>query len=210
MAIGSSGSERGSNPGMERNFKGRGFQPGHPYYEGSGNKPGVKLPDLSTEAKKQRQNELIRYLLSGANLKEAAKAMNLHIATVSSYMKDPEVREQLRELHSGMLEQIDTQVVQAMRTKAEALEECSWLALERMKELLENPSTHPSVLAKMVDSALDRDLETSRSKKVDITSKSLTLKGEDLMAAVQGLKEIEERETRRKAEATQELRDVTP
>jgi predicted transcriptional regulator len=149
----------------------------------------------------QRKQEAIRLLLEGANLREIAALLGVTRESVRNYLQEPALRAQLQELNAGLLKNIDQELLENYRSKTEILDEIAMLALGEMKAMISDRSLHPSTRAKLIDSALDRTPEISRTKKIDVTQRVLQLKAEDLLEAANAAVEIE---------ARRELKEVGP
>jgi len=170
------------------------FQPGHGYgdYERkAGNSVAVQM----------RQQEAIRLLLEGAKIADVADLIGVTKATIHNYLKDPVVRQQLAVLNAMLLKNLDQELLERSRTKAEIVDELAMIALGEMKNILQDRNAHIGVRAKMIDSVLDRTPELSRTKKLDVTNKTFSMKAEDLLAAATVAREIEARERMKEAEA---------
>ena len=143
---------------------------------------------------------MIRLLLDGGKIADVAMLIGVSKVTVHQYLKDPWVREQLAQLNSQLLSTLDVELLERSRTKAEIIDELAMLALTEMRGILQDKSAHIGVRAKMIDSILDRTPELSRTKKLDVTNKTFSMKAEDLLAAANAAREIEQRERLREAE----------
>lgn len=158
---------------------------------------GVPLNSFMVAKRKQ---EVVRLLLEGNILDDIRRVMHISYQTLLTYLRDPEVRQQIQDLNAKLAGEIDEELYRRFRDKAELVDELALIALDEMKIMMQDRNLHPSVRAKLIDSALDRHPEVSRTKKLDITSRTLTLKGEDLLAAAQVAKEMEESRERRESE----------
>jgi len=134
--------------------------------------------------------------------REIAALLGVSYSTVVNYLRDPAVRVQLQELNSQLLGTLDKELVESFRTKAEIVDELAMIALGEMKNILQDRSAHIGVRAKMIDSVLDRTPELSRTKKLDVTNKTFSMKAEDLLAAATVAREIEARERMKEAESS--------
>lgn len=139
-----------------------------------------------------RKQELLRLIVEGYSIKQGALILGCAYATAMNYAREEAFRTQLRGLRSNALEELDKELIQTLRTKAEMIDDLAFLAIDEMKKLLQDSGTHVGVKAKMIDSVLDRCPEVSRTKKVDITAKTITMKAEDLLAAAQAAMEVEQ------------------
>jgi len=172
--------------------------PGHRWEVGhEGTAPSIARNELAI---KGRQQEMIRLLLDGGKIADVAMLIGVSKVTVHQYLKDPWVREQLAQLNSQLLSTLDVELLERSRTKAEIIDELAMLALTEMRGILQDKSAHIGVRAKMIDSILDRTPELSRTKKLDVTNKTFSMKAEDLLAAANAAREIEQRERLREAE----------
>ncbi len=169
--------------------------------EGGGRPPNGKTCASPTPvAVEWRKAETLRLLVEGYSLKNIALVLQCNYATVMNYVREPVFREQLRSLRAQALVKIDEEIITSLRTKKELIDELGFKALKRMGQVLDDPNTHPAIIAKMGDSLLDRDPEVSRTRKLDVTERRFEMKGEDLLLALQGMKEIEERKQLLEAE----------
>lgn len=154
----------------------------------------------SAIAKEWREQELLRLVIEGYTIREGALIIGCNYNTAMSYARQPEWRTQLMTLRSSALGKLDEELIRSLRTKSDLMDELATLALEEMKKLLMDPDTHVGIKAKMIDSALDRTPEVSRTKKLDVTTKSFSMTGEDLLAAAMAAREIEDRQKMKEAE----------
>lgn len=150
---------------------------------------GTAVNETAVEWRKQ---ELIRLLLEGKTMKQAAMIIGVAPTTVTTYAKDPVWRDQVRQLSSSLLGRLDDEIIDALRTKTQIVDDLAFKALKEMERMLDDQNLHPGIKAKLIDSALDRTPELSRTKKLDVTSKTLTLKGEDLLAAAAAAREVDD------------------
>lgn len=168
------------------------FEDGHPQIPP---RPGIVMPSTHPVSVDIRKQETLRLLLEGYRAREIAVIIGVNYHTVLQYTRDPKWRAQAMELSASLVENLDKEMLANLRSKTEMVDELAMLALDEMRKLLESPNTHPGIKVKMIDSALDRSPELSRTKKVDLTSRSFSLKGEDLLAAAVAARELEERST---------------
>lgn len=159
---------------------------------------------LSVPMVQMRKREVIKLLLDGRTVRQCADIVGVTHHTIVNYLREPEFREELRSLHSDLLNKLDSEFLVQRQTRLQIIDELSFKALERMRGILDDPDAHVTVVAKVATDVLDRHPETSRQKKLDITEKRINLSGEDLLGALQAMKDIEERRKLKAAEAVEE------
>lgn len=175
----------------------RGFQMGNP--AGAGQRDLVQLPNNEIGVTRRKQ-EVMRLLLEGATFQQISDVVGLAKATIAGYLREPEFRAQLWELNSTLLGNLDLELAERYRSKAEIMDELAMIALKEMRTILQDPNAHIGIRAKMIDSVLDRTPEVSRTKKLDVTSRVFSMKAEDLLAAANAAREIEAKARMKEAE----------
>lgn len=182
-----------------------------PFQEGRspGRTEGAQGASSSQITHELRRRELMRLLLEGRSAKQAAVIMGVGYQTLINYSREERFRDELRQLHSDRLDQMDTEYLEARKSKVERIDELQWIALDKLEELLVDEHTHASIRAKLIDSVLDRgDQSVSRSRKLDITERKVIFKGEDLLHAVTAMQEIQAHKQLKEAEES--AKDETP
>jgi hypothetical protein len=115
-----------------------------------------------------REEELMRLLLTGFTVKEAAIQMHKGYATCCHVARKPEFLLRLKE-HSG---EIAKRLVDELSTSqiemAQKLEAASAAALEEMMGMMETLDTG-QLKVKVCQDLLDRDPKSSRTKRIDMT-----------------------------------------
>jgi len=120
-------------------------------------------------AKMIREDELLRLLMAGFMLKEAATHLNLAYWTVRKYASEPKFLAQLRELSGEIYERIDAELKVSKESILEKLEKVSDKALEKMENLLDRQDASPMLQFKVAQDLLDRRSEVSRTKRIEGT-----------------------------------------
>lgn len=166
------------------------FEAGHPGFKPVGTK-NVSPHPVSV---RQRKLETLRLLLEGRCAKEVALILGVTYHTVLQYTQDPEWREQARQLNSKMLNGLDEELLQSLRKKTDILDALAFKALAEMEKILDDKSVAPTLKAKVSTDILDRTPDLSRTRKLDITERTISLRPEDLMAAAIAAREIEQAE----------------
>ncbi len=124
---------------------------------------------LHKAAKMIREDELLRLLMAGFMLKEAATHLDLAYWTVRKYASAPEFMVKLRELSTNVFERVDAELKHSKESIMEKLEKASDKALAKMESLLDLPTAGPMLQFKAAQDLLDRRAEVSRTKRVDAT-----------------------------------------
>ena len=164
------------------------FQPGN-HHSDEGRR-GAPMPAVNKDAILQRKREMIRLLLEGYKMKEISQALGVSLVTLCNYVKDPQVRTEIAELSTQLLGELDTELLSRIHSKTEIIDELATIALGEMRKILTDPNAHIGVKSKMIDSALDRCSEVSRTKKLDVTARVLSIKAEDLLHAARTAVEV--------------------
>lgn len=177
--------------------------------EGGGRPVGTGGTNPSPIAKELRAQELMRLVLEGYSMKNASHIMGVNYMTALKYARDPEWRQQLRDLHSEKLKALDSELIEATRTKMSLIDEIGLTALKKIQAYVDGENPEIQHLTRISDSMLDRLPETSRTKKVDITERKFVITGEDLLRAAQTARELEERQNVRLIEMESSPSDQT-
>jgi len=126
-----------------------------------------------------RDEALMRLLLQGFTIKEAGQQMRANYQVLCRVARQPEFLLKLRE-HSGEIAQrMVEELTTSQLTMSQRLEEASERALDEMLQLMGDSTG--SLKYKVCQDILDRDVRTSRTKKMDLTG---TMKHDFISPAV--------------------------
>ena len=116
-------------------------------------------------AKAAKQEEMLRYLLTGHSLKECAQLCKVSYQTAANYVREPLFLERLRGLSSEVYADLDKQIALTKTAAAERINELSQKALDRMETIIENGGDN--VAYKACQDILDRNVEVPRNRRVE-------------------------------------------
>jgi len=154
---------------------------GYTQYEGlriRGDQTGA-IPCDNKAARMAQQEVVLRLLASGIPIHEVAKQTKTSGVTIAKWFRDPGMAERLKELNEMVWADLDAQLkVRATRT-FERIQEASDEALDKVLELMHSADSEV-VQMRCAQDILDRDPDTSKTKKVEKTTKHLTLSAEFL------------------------------
>lgn len=157
------------------------------------------------EAIDLRAQQAIRMVLEGVKARDIAEILGVYPWTVYNWLRQPEARAQIAEKKAELIGILNAQLEEGLLTKSQVIDQLGWKALERMREILDDPTAHKHIVAKVAIDVLDRDPVVSKTKRLDITTKNITLSGEDLLHAVKSLQEVEARTAEKTAEKAAEV-----
>jgi hypothetical protein len=127
----------------------------------------VAQPKPQTASQVVREETLLRLLLQGFTVKEAAANMRASYQTMLKLARDPHfilrVREMSGEIAGRMVEEMSTNAVDF----AKRLEEASEKALESMMAMMDEAPTG-QLKYRIASDLLDRDSRSSKTRKVDV------------------------------------------
>jgi hypothetical protein len=139
-----------------------------------GNKNGGAT--LKNEAAKQF---LVRMIAEGRSMIECAEALGRSKFTLLKWIKDPSFRIKLKELNEAMYIKLDAELKNRAETTAERIGKASDDALDKLLDLMDHADSQV-VQMRCAQDLLDRNPDTSKTHKVEKTTKNLTLSAEFL------------------------------
>jgi hypothetical protein len=155
----------GIPPPVRLNAKGR-PRSDNPNMQNCGNEVRNTYQKASKFAK---QEEILRYLLTGHTLKECSVLTALSHVTVCHYVNEPEFLGRLKALSTEVYKQIDDQLIKTKATITQRIDQLSEKALDTLERLMD--SEKEGIVLKAADSVLDRNEKSARNKKVESAHK---------------------------------------
>jgi hypothetical protein len=131
---------------------------------------------FATEATKQ---VLLRMVAEGRSITECAKALGRNASTIREWARDKNFMEELRKLNSLVWQQLDEELTRKAATTMQRIQQVSDEALDRVLFLMEYADSQV-VQMRCAQDLLDRNPDTSKTHKVEKTTKNLTLSAEFL------------------------------
>ena len=141
---------------------------------GQSNKSGSKT--LANEACKQL---LLRMIAEGRTIQECGEALNRSRFTLFKWVREPWFRQKLKELNELIYLQLDQELKGKAETTAERIREVSDVALDKVLELMDSADSEVVQMRCAMD-ILDRDPDTSKTHKVEKTTRSVSISAEFL------------------------------
>jgi hypothetical protein len=137
------------------------------------------IPSDNKAARLAQQEIVLRLLASGIPIHEVAKQTKTSGITIAKWFRNPEMAARLKELNEMVWADLDSQLkVRATKT-FERIQEASDEALDKVLELMHSADSEV-VQMRCAQDILDRDPDTSKTKKIEKTTKNLTLSAEFL------------------------------
>ena len=137
------------------------------------------LPNDCKAARLAQKEVVLRLLASGLPVYEVAKQTKTSGMTIVKWFRDPVMLERLKELNEMVWADLDAQLkVRATRT-FERIQEASDEALDKVLELMHSADSEV-VQMRCAQDILDRDPDTSKTKKVEKTTRSVSISAEFL------------------------------
>lgn len=122
---------------------------------------------------------LIRMLAEGMTIKECSTTLKRHHHTLQKWAGEPGFREKLREINEQAFQDLDAQLKRKAENTFARIQETSDEALNKLLDLMENADSQV-VQMRCAQDLLDRNPDTSKTRKVEKTTKHLTLSAEFL------------------------------
>lgn len=120
-------------------------------------------------AKMVRQEKLLRLVMCGYMLRECCEPMGLSYSTLRKYAKESSFMEELRKLSEEVYARVDEELSMKATTLSSKIEEMSEKALQTLEAMLD--SDKDAVKLKAATEVLDRNPETSKTRKVEQTNR---------------------------------------
>jgi len=128
-----------------------------------GRKPArINFDNLSKLAK---QEECLRYLLTGHSLRECAQLVGVSYNCLTTYVREPKFTERLKALSTEVYAEVDKQIQLTKLAAADRINEISMKALDRMEAIIEKGGDN--VAYKAAQDILDRNPEVPRNRRVE-------------------------------------------
>ena len=122
---------------------------------------------------------MLRMLAEGRNIKECAAALNKSYHLCTRMARDPDFQQKLKDLNAMMFSKLDAELKLKAETTAQRIQEVSDAALDKVLELMDCADSQV-VQMRCAQDLLDRNPDTSKTKKVEKTTKTLHLSAEFL------------------------------
>jgi hypothetical protein len=126
-------------------------------------------PAAHSAIKEIRRQELLRLLILGYSLKDAAVEMKMGYFAVRTTARDPMFILAVRERSEEIARRLGEELVTNQFEMAQKLEEASGKALEAMIEMMDSMEGPSKLKKEICADLLDRDPKSSRSKRLDVT-----------------------------------------
>jgi hypothetical protein len=144
-----------------------------------------------------QREELLRLLLAGYSLREAANHMNASYYTVRMYVKRDDFLPKLKELSVEVYRRVDAEMGARKLSMLEKMEEASDEALETVLDLMRE-TKQDVVKMKCAQDLLDRNPQVSRTKRVDTTNEHMFVNPLTLVAAATAAREVDAFDARKR------------
>lgn len=115
---------------------------------------------------------LVRLLAQGLTLKECSVALHRHMFTIRAWAREDWVREKLRSINDLAFQKIDGELKAKAETTFVRIQEVSDEALNKLLDLMENADSQV-VQMRCAQDLLDRNPETSKTRKVEKTERAV-------------------------------------
>jgi len=112
-------------------------------------------------------------------MKECAHALGRHPSTIRIWLRDVDFMAELKALNKQVWAKLDAELVAKANTTMERIQEVSDDALNKLLDLMEHADSQV-VQMRCAQDLLDRNPDTSKTKKIEKTTKNLTLSAEFL------------------------------
>ncbi len=158
--------------------------------------PVVLYPDLEDKpAALQvrvalRREELLRLLLAGHRVKECAEILRWSTQTVRGELANVFFRNRLRLVSLEIYGKVDEELATLKTDPATRLSEMADKALDQMELLLD--SSDDRIKLRVSQDVLDRNMETSKTRRLEKSSRSLNVNIELLARAQKTAEEVSE------------------
>jgi len=122
----------------------------------------------------------LRMCGQGMEMKECARVLGRSVGALSRWMRtDPEFLPRLKELNVHMYERIDAQIKARAEEVVTRINKASDEALDKLLDLMDHADSEV-VQMRCAQDLLDRNPDTSKTKKIEKTTKTLHLSAEFL------------------------------
>jgi len=127
-------------------------------------------PNVHGAIKEIRRQELLRLLILGYSLKDAASEMKMGYFSVRSTARDPEFILAVKARSEEIARRLGEELVTNQFEMAQKLEEASGKALEEMMSMMGSLEGPSKLKMNICQDLLDRDPKSSRTKRMDISA----------------------------------------
>ena len=131
---------------------------------------------FASEATKQL---LLRMVAEGRSITECAKALGRNASTIREWVRDKNFMEELRKLNSLIWQQLDEELTRKAATTLQRIQQASDEALDKLLDLMDHADSEV-VQMRCAQDLLDRNPETSKTHKVEKTTRSVSISAEFL------------------------------
>jgi hypothetical protein len=133
----------------------------------------------SLKASMAKRELLLRMMVEGVTMKECAKRLGCSYWSVARLTKDEDFMKRLKELNVKVFGELDEELKKKALATHEKIQEVSDDALNKLLDLMESADSEV-VQMRCAQDLLDRNPDTSKTKKIEKTTKNLTLSAEFL------------------------------
>jgi hypothetical protein len=143
-----------------------------------GNQTGA-IPADNKASRMAQKEVVLRLLASGIPIHEVAKQTKTSGITIAKWFRDPEMAARLKELNAIVWADLDAQLKVKATQTFERIQEASDEALDKVLELMHSADSEV-VQMRCAQDVLDRNPDTSKTKKVEKTTRSVSISAEFL------------------------------
>lgn len=122
---------------------------------------------------------LIRMMAEGRTIKECSTVLKRHPYTLQKWAGEPGFREKLREINEQAFQRLDAELKRKAEHTFAKIQEVSDDALNKLLDLMEHADSQV-VQMRCAQDLLDRNPETSKTHKVEKTTRSVSISAEFL------------------------------
>lgn len=114
------------------------------------------------------EEELMRRLLAHYTLKECAAIFSVTYHTVCKRARRPDFLQKLRDLSSSIHSDVDNELRAITGLMTERIVELSSTALDKLERIMNAEGTDDRLVVKVAQDLLDRNNESSKTRKVEV------------------------------------------
>jgi hypothetical protein len=150
------------------------------------------MAGVAAAHKMMDDQELMRRLLAHYTLKECAAIFNVTYHTICRRARRPEFLQELRDLSGDTWSEVDHELRATNGLITERIIEISEKALNTLELLMDNTETQPALQAKIAMDFLDRNPETTKTRKIESKVEHQFMNPRVLIDAAQAAREMDE------------------
>lgn len=121
----------------------------------------------------------LRLAANGISLIECSKQLKISGITLAKWLREPGMMERLKNLNEIVWAQMDQQLKATVTSRMEVIQKASDEALDKLLELLHSADSEVVQMRCAMD-LLDRNPETSKTRKVETTKRTMSISAEFL------------------------------